>query len=405
LILIISKNLILLDTLSLHSAVMRQFLQHSQSVAPPIPSDEQEQVVRSPQEDAAHKPEAPELTPSTEPAESTESAHRRIPEHDFSQIPMHQPDRLGTPLELTASVGKNGENAPEDVARVQARLNQLEFEAGEIDGQYRDQLADAIHVFQEFFLQEPDSLIEVGSESHLRLNQVQSAAAAKTPEPKNEETSVDETDEQLLQAQPQFKVKWHKEFVQSLDGKMIDSKLMETLEAFFHYLIAHHHVDDDIVLLEGMRDARKSHRWSTAYAIRNDQIPLETVKKLPGGRDADGNRWYVEGDTPAQIRRRAADLGLNSPSTPAAEGYSKGDGKQFPNEWNDGISNHLIGKAVKVLIPWTTPKAGQLIDPIANDIIQKFGLKRPVPKDETHFELLHGSPKGDEEHGHRDSET
>lgn len=324
--------------------------------------------------------------------------------HDFSQIPIQPPDHLGTPLELTDSVGRDGKNAPEDVAQVQSRLNLLSFAAGEVNGQYDDQLGEAIQTFQEFFLKEPNGLIEVDSASHQRLNQLSGATAAKTPKPKNDGIQIDETDESPSQT-PQFKVKRHREFVQSIDGKMIDSKLMQTLEAFFKFLITHQHVDDDIVLLEGMRDARKAHRWSTAYAIRNDQIPIETLKKLPGGRDADGNRWYVEGETPAQIRRRAADLGLNSPSTPAAEGYPRGDSKQFPNEWDDGISNHLIGKAVKVSIPWTTEKAGQLIDPIANEIIKKFGLQRPVPKDETHFELLQGSPKGEEEHGHRDAET
>jgi peptidoglycan hydrolase-like protein with peptidoglycan-binding domain len=320
-------------------------------------------------------------------------------------VPIQPPDQLGIPLELTDSVGQGGKNAPEDVIQVQSRLNLLGFETGEVNGQYSDQLAEAIQTFQSFFLQEPNQLIEINSFSHQRLNQLPSATAAKTPKPKNDGTSPDETDEAPAQPLPQLKIKRHREFVQSLDGKMIDSKLMQTLEAFFKFLVTHNHVKEDIVLLEGMRDARKSHRWSTAYAIRNDQIPLETLKKLPGGRDADGNRWYVESETPAQIRRRAADLGLNSPSTPAAEGYPRGDTKQFPNEWDDGISNHLIGKAVKVLIPWTTEKTGQLIDPIANEIIKKFGLNRPVPKDETHFELLQGSPKGEEEHGHQDSET
>lgn len=339
-----------------------------------------------------------------EASESTTAAPQAA-EHDFSQIPIQPPDHLGTPLELTDSVGRDGKNAPEDVAQVQSRLNLLGFAAGEVSGQYGDQLAEAIQTFQEFFLKEPNGLIEVDSASHQRLNQLPSITAAKTPKPKNDGTQIDATDELSPSQTPQFKVKRHREFVQSIDGKMIDSKLMQTLEAFFTFLITHQHVDDDIVLLEGMRDARKAHRWSTAYAIRNDQISIETLKKLPGGRDADGNRWYVEGETPAQIRRRAADLGLNSPSTPAAEGYPRGDSKQFPNEWDDGISNHLIGKAIKVSIPWTTEKAGQLIDPIANEIIKKFGLQRPVPKDETHFELLQGSPKGEEEHGHRDSET
>lgn len=349
----------------------------------------------------------PSVEGKVQELEASESATAapQAAEHDFSQIPIQPPDHLGTPLELTDSVGRDGKNAPEDVAQVQSRLNLLGFAAGEVSGQYGDQLAEAIQTFQEFFLKEPNGLIEVDSASHQRLNQLPSVTAAKTPKPKNDGTQTDATDKFPPPQTPQFKVKRHREFVQSIDGKMIDSKLMQTLEAFFTFLITHQHVDDDIVLLEGMRDARKAHRWSTAYAIRNDQISIETLKKLPGGRDADGNRWYVEGETPAQIRRRAADLGLNSPSTPAAEGYPRGDSKQFPNEWDDGISNHLIGKAIKVSIPWTTEKAGQLIDPIANEIIKKFGLQRPVPKDETHFELLQGSPKGEEEHGHRDSET
>lgn len=376
---------------------MRQFLQQlsqqQQSTLVPL-SSEQQSLVQSPQEGKGQESES----------EST-AAVPQTAQHDFSQVPVQSPDQLGTPLELSDSVGKDGINTPEDVAQVQSRLNLLGFETGEVNGQSSDQLIEAIQTFQAFFLKEPDGFIEPHSLSHLRLNQLDSATAARTPKPKNDGVSTDEADKAPAQTLPQFKVKRHREFVQSIDGKMIDSKLMQALEAFFKFLIAHQHVKDDIVLLEGMRDARKAHRWSTAYAIRNDQIPLETLKKLPGGRDADGNRWYVEGETPAQIRRRAADLGLNSPSTPAAEGYPRGDSKQFPNEWDDGISNHLIGKAIKVSIPWTTEKAGDLIDPIANEIIKKFGLSRPVPKDETHFELLQGSPKGEEEHGHSDSET
>lgn len=380
---------------------MRQFLsqqsllkQQPQPSLLPLSSEHQELVRPSP-EGTAPELESPEST----------TAVPQTAEHDFSQVSIQPPDHLGIPLDLTDSVGKDGQNTPEDVAQVQSRLNLLSFGAGDITGQYDDQLAEAIQTFQAFFLREPNGLIEVDSVSHQRLSQLPSATAAKTPKPKSDGTNTDETDEVTPLQAPQFKVKRHREFVQSIDGKMIDSKLMQTLEAFFKFLVTHQHVNDDIMLLEGMRDARKAHRWSTAYAIRNDQIPLETLKKLPGGRDADGNRWYVEGETPAQIRRRAADVGLNSPSTPAAEGYPRGESKQFPNEWDDGISNHLIGKAVKVLIPWTTEKAGQLIDPIANEIIKKFGLHRPVPKDETHFELLQGTPKGEEEHGHRDSET
>lgn len=382
---------------------MRQFVtQQQQPFRLPISSENQD-LIRSSQEGTAPELESPESSVVPQ-MDASQTVVPKTAAHDFSQVPVQMPDQLGVPLELANSVGKQGKNAPEDVAQVQSRLNLLGFEAGDVDGQCGDQLVAAIQSFQEFFLKEPDGLIEPDRSSHRRLNQLPSATAAKTPKSKNDETQPDETDE-ASSALTQFKVKRHREFVQSMDGKMIDSKLMQTLEAFFKFLITRNHVKEDIVLLEGMRDARKAHRWSTSYAIRNDQIPLETLKKLPAGRDADGNRWYVEGETPAQIRRRAADLGLNSPSMPASEGYLRGDAKQLPNHWDDGISNHLIGKAVKVLIPWTTEKEGQLIDPVANEMIKKFGLSRPVPKDETHFELQIGTPKGEEEHGHKDSET
>lgn len=390
-------------------------IQRKRVITPVAPQAEQRLFARLPQENAAT--ETDEMAEPTAIAETT-------PNHDFdfSQVsvqpqdqatdqapdqPQDQPqDRLGTDLELNGTVGKNGENAPEDVAKVQTRLSLLGFDCGEMDGKYSNQITDAIQKFQEFFMKEPDGLIEVNSSSHKRLSQLQSATEAQKPKPKNEDsTSIEETE---MSAQPEaspFKVKRHREFVQSVDGKSIDSKLMQTLEEFFKYLITHNHVGGDVVLLEGMRDPRKAHRWSTAYAIRNDQIPIEVLKKLSGGRDTDGNQWYKEGENLAETKRRAADLGLNSPSTPAAEGYPKGDSKQLPNEWTDEISNHMIGKAVKVSIPWTTAKQGQLEDPIANDLIKKFGLKRPVPKDETHFELLQGSPKGSEEDAHKDSET
>lgn len=380
---------------------MRQFLNLNQPQQSALPlASEHQELLQANQEGT----ESVELTASTAAPQGVGHDFGQVPVQQPDQQPEQQPDQLGIPLELTDSVGKAGKNAPEDVAQVQSRLNLLGFEVGEINGQYGDQLEAAIQTFQEFFLKQPEGIIEIDSASHQRLNQLPSATLAKTSKPEDN-TETGEPNAASSPQTSQLKVKRHREFVQNLDGKMLDSKLMQTLETFFKFLITQNHVEEDIVLLEGMRDARKAHRWSTAYAIRNDKIPPEAVKQLPGGRDADGNRWYVEGETPAQIRRRAADLGLNSPSTAAAEGYPRGDTKQFPNEWDDGISNHLIGKAIKVLIPWTTEKAGQLIDPVANEIIKKFGLIRPVPKDETHFELLQGTPKGEEEDAHPDSKT
>ena len=378
-----------------------------QRVITPVSSQSEQQLARSSQENTAR--ETDEIADET-----TMAIGETVPNHDFSQISVRSQeqleDRLGTALELNGSVGKGGENAPEDVAKVQTRLTLLGFDCGEVDGQYNQQITDAIQAFQEFFMKEPDGLIELSSPSHQRLNQLQSVAEAKRTEPKDQDgtnptEAPAEIDEMLQQPETSpFKVKRHREFVQSVDGKAIDSKLLQTLEEFFKYLIRRNYVSGDIVLLEGMRDPRKAHRWSTSYAIRNDQIPIEVLEKLSGGRDADGNQWYKEGETPAQIKRRAADLGLDSPSTPASEGYPKSDAKQLPNQWDDEISNHMIGKAIKVNIPWTTAKQGQLEDPIAENLIKKFGLQRPVPKDETHFELLQ-SPKGSEENAHKDSET
>ena len=364
---------------------------------------------------------------SVNEAEEVNEPGQSLLNHDFSRIAIQPPDRLGTALDLTGSVGKDGQNRPEDVIKVQNRLSLLGFDVGETDanetsanesdtgemgtgemgtgetkGQYRSKITEAILELQQFFLDEPNGLIEEGSPSHLRLNQLQGAAEARTPKPKTEESTVQA---ESTPETPKVRVKRGREFAQSLNGQAIDSKLMQTLTDFFKYLIAHDQVGGDITLAEGMRDPRKAHRWSTAYAIRNDQIPLETLQKLSNGRDIDGNQWLEKGDTIAQAKRRAADLGLNSPSTPASEGYPLGEAKQVPNRWDKGISNHLLGKAVKAFIPWTTEKGGQLNDAVANDLIKKFGLKRPVPKDETHFELLQGSPQGDEEHAHRDAET
>ena len=369
---------------------------------------------------------APENETANEVEDASEPGEFLL-SHDFSRVAIQPQDRLGTALDLTGSVGKNGQNRAEDVIKVQARLSLLGFDAGvlssgeagsaesdagetgtdetgtsERQGQYRSQMTAAILEFQQFFLDEPNGLIEENSPSHLRLNQLQGAAEARMPQPKPEEPTAKA---EAAAETPKFRVKRGRDFAQSLDGKAIDSKLMQTLTNFFNYLIAHDQVGGDITLAEGMRDPRKAHRWSTAYAIRNDQIPLETLQKLSNGRDIDGNQWYEKGDTIAQAKRRAADLGLNSPSTPASEGYPLGEAKQVPNHWDKGISNHLLGKAVKAFIPWTTEKAGQLNDAVANDLIKKFGLKRPVSKDETHFELLQGSPQGDEEYAHRDSET
>ena len=199
---------------------------------------------------------------------------------------------------------------------------------------------------------------------------------------------------------PRFQIKRDKDFLESLDGKSIDSKLLQTIEAFGQHLILTNQVSGDIVLGEGMRDAKKAHRWSTSYSIRNDRVPLKALEALPNGRDMDGNQWYEKSEKMGQVNQRAASLGLSSPSTVAAEGYPAGDSRRAPNTWDRGISNHLLGKAIDVSIPWTTEKGGQLNDPVANELIKKFGLKRPVPKEKWHFELLQGSEQGDEEHGH-----
>lgn len=310
-------------------------------------------------------------------------------------------NKLGTSIQLSGSVGKNGKNLPADVEQVQSRLNLLDFDAGEVDGKYGSKTVGAILDFQQVFLKNSDGLIEVGGLSHRKLNQLQGPTEAKTLTTSSTQDAPDKTSEDKTQSNiaPRFAVKRSQDFVQSLDGKSVDSKLLQNIEALGRYLIINNYVSGDIVLGEGMRDAKKAHRWSTSYSIRNDKVPLKALQALPDGYDVDGNQWYLEGETLAQAKRRAAAFGLSSPSTVAAEGYPTGDPRRTPNTWERGISNHLLGKAIDVTIPWATENNGQQNDPVANELVKKFDLKRPVPKERWHFELLQSSEQSDEEHG------
>ncbi|MBL8471200.1 MAG: M15 family metallopeptidase [Rhodocyclaceae bacterium] len=72
--------------------------------------------------------------------------------------------------ELSASVGKKGSNGAADVVMVQQLLEAAGFYSGAANGECDADTIDAIRRFQATFTANPDSLIEPGMRTWLRLN-------------------------------------------------------------------------------------------------------------------------------------------------------------------------------------------------------------------------------------------
>ncbi len=208
------------------------------------------------------------------------------------------------------------------------------------------------------------------------------------------------------------------------DGQIytLNPQLLDQVMQLVSYTVAQNLVDS-VLINEGLRDPAKAHRWSTAWSIRHDRVPLSALRALPGGKDKDGNLWYdpawevglpkkANGQlTPkgrdmlwAKIKANAAVVdGRKNPDAIAAEGYAVDDPFHAPNTYTK-VSNHCIGLAMDVRFKWRAGAKvnGQAItdgsqtDAVVNDLIKTFGLKRPVKgnpdkgvkPEPWHFELL-----------------
>lgn len=179
-------------------------------------------------------------------------------------------------------------------------------------------------------------------------------------------------------------------FMPSLDGVSLSGTLMSKVQALMEWAIHNDMVLGDIVIGSGMRSPKAAHYLCVRYEIANmdtnRKVTLDALKALPGGRDADGNKWYEAGWTEQQAIDNAKKLikDAGASGKVAAAGYNPGDSRRapLPLTGRPGVSNHCSGHAVDVDIPWRSAD-----DPNKKDlwgweqIYHQFGLTRPLHKD------------------------
>ena len=170
-------------------------------------------------------------------------------------------------------------------------------------------------------------------------------------------------------------------FRKELEGVKLNEGLIKNFRELSNYLIANDLVNGNITLNEngGVRSPKTAHKWSTAWSIRNDKVPLQNLKELSDGKDLDGNLWYVQGETMEDVKKRALTYWNGAQ---AAEGYSQRDPRKKPNTFK-GVSKHCSGEAIDATIPW---KNGDGWHEEAVAIIDRYNLERPVPKERWHFQ-------------------
>ena len=84
-------------------------------------------------------------------------------------------------------------------------------------------------------------------------------------------------------------------------------------------------------------------------------MTTDALKALPDGKDPDGNLWYKEGWTEADVKEHA--VGVWDGEV-AHEGYGPADPRRLPNAAEVPVSTHCNGKAKDVTIPWRDGTAG-----------------------------------------------
>lgn len=166
------------------------------------------------------------------------------------------------------------------------------------------------------------------------------------------------------------------------------------------------------------RDAAYAHRIAVAHtvignkrpqssreSVRNNLVSVYNGETVAGGTkdssgqvlDSDGHIWakpdHFQKDSEGKATAMKDDTWyphLKSPQPTrdwnvyTAEGYKKGDSRRFPLGINaiPGRSNHITGDAIDINADGFTNQNEAMIDLIALN----FGLIRPVPGEQWHFE-------------------
>jgi hypothetical protein len=179
----------------------------------------------------------------------------------------------------------------------------------------------------------------------------------------------------------QYRIVHGPRYTEALEGVSLNATLLARVTALSQHLIENHMVSRNIVFNDAVRSPARAHLWSTAWSIQHDRVPMENLQALTQGRDLDGNLWYQQGETMAQVKARAAGYWSGAQ---AAEGYPRGDPRRNPNTYR-GVSNHCTGNALDASIPWTTEGGG--FGETANRLVSQFHLRRPVAGEAWHFEI------------------
>jgi hypothetical protein len=219
--------------------------------------------------------------------------------------------------------------------------------------------------------------------SHEMVHVLQQAHTPGLHNPSHSQGAVlQRQEDQTAQQQTQtFQIVNGPNFHQTLEGVTLNATLLANVTALSQHLIQNNLVTGNITFNQGVRSPAVAHRWSTAWSIRNNLVPLVDLQALPEGRDLDGNLWYQPGWTMNDAIQNATTIWNGAE---AAGGYPLGDPRRAPNT-HPGVSRHTTGNAMDVTIPWAN--GGGLDDPVANNLISQFGLSRPVAGEPWHFEL------------------
>lgn len=206
--------------------------------------------------------------------------------------------------------------------------------------------------------------------------------AYMTPEKMNRqeklsnESLMNKENNLIPKQQVKYKIQRKKGFFTELDGKRIDNSLFNKIIEMANYAINNDLVSGDIWLTSGMRSPKKAHRWSTAYQIRQGNVPIQKMYKLKMGKDLDDNIWYQPGWNIKQIISNATKIWDGSL---AAEGYKKGDIRREPNTFSGGVTRHATGLAIDAVFPWDAHgkmKNPKKLENLKNRIKNKY-KKRP----------------------------